>query len=453
MKSSIVIAVAFAVLVASSAHAGSSICRLDDINGDGIADVAVANRDTGADERVWWLSGKDGTLLHTWSGSLPGDGFAVSVVRLEPDHRDGAAELGVLVSGNLSKPSDRQRIVLMSPRSGAIRREIELTPRIPWRSPSAATVGDWNGDKLPDLAVGLPNWSESCRSRVCVLSGSDGAVLFEHTSETRGSASDDQLGTALVCIGDIDGDGRADLVVGAPLRKSSDGMLRRRPTIVPPQTRDRELDVVLPDDVGCVLLVSGGSGQPLAVSWGDRPDDQFGTTIAVVGDVDGDGRSEIAVAAPSRYVRILSYDPEKHELRVQRTIGSHGGYVIMDEFGSTLDAAGDVDGDGKPDLVIAANEPGPGDLFDEGYAEVWSCATGKRIALLISSPSEGVDACSLGDVSGDGVSDVALSVMTVRTKRSESPSQFVRVVSARDGKKNLWERSVAELRAGTPVKR
>ncbi len=100
MKPHVPILMTLSTLVTSFAHAGSSICRLKDVNGDGVDDLALASRDASLDERVWLLSGKDGAVLREWKGSAPGEGFGIELAAFDDLDRDGREDLALIVAGN-----------------------------------------------------------------------------------------------------------------------------------------------------------------------------------------------------------------------------------------------------------------------------------------------------------------------------------------------------------------
>src|SRR5207253_1997801 len=68
-------------------------------------------------------------------------------------------------------------------------------------------AGDVNGDRIPDVIASGPG-----HSRAFVYSGKDGKILLS----LRGEKEDDQFGTHAAGVGDVDGDGFADVIVGAP---------------------------------------------------------------------------------------------------------------------------------------------------------------------------------------------------------------------------------------------
>lgn len=441
---------------------GSALCSLDDVNGDGVRDLAVANREQGKPEQVWILSGKDGALLREWKGETPGEGFGAAAVQLADLDGDGCREVALVAAGGATVnkagtgwnwwPAGARRVVVISPKSGAIVRRFDTFANSSAGAPSVAPAGDWDQDGIVDVAIGLAAPGGDLASSVRVGSGKSGAVLFRQDADVHGFDDEDRFGADVLSPGDLDGDGAPDLIVGAPLRRRSDGL--RRPTeaelpkVDPPQARgSTPRTAPRDDDPGAVFLISGKGGERVTCSFGDEPGDRFGEHLALLPDLDGDGRPEIAVAATSRYVRVLSYDRKERTFRTLITIGSHCGRGYVDEFGTSLDVLPDVDDDGKPELVIGACETWPPGFFDEGYAEVWSLGTGKRISLLWSSGKMGADACALGDVDGDKVPEVALSLVTYMPVEAWGTNQLVRVVSAKDGKKVVWERTIASLRA------
>jgi hypothetical protein len=136
----------------------------------------------------------------------------------------------------------------------------------------ATGVGDVTGDGVPDIALGDPGYLGSAPpGQVVLKSGADGSTI----RVLLGESFSDRFGSAVARAGDVDGDGLADFVVGAP---KFDGF---------------------GTDVGRGVLVSGATGAALHVWNGDASGDEFGSSIAGGGDVDGDGVEDVVAAAPS----------------------------------------------------------------------------------------------------------------------------------------------------------
>ena len=185
----------------------------------------------------------------------------------------------------------------------------------------AATVGDVDGDGAADVVVAAANAAAGPPSCVMLLSSRSGAILWR-----RAPPSPDQLPWAVAPIRDFDGDGVGDVVVGSPH----------------PVQPLRASDVV--------AVLSGRTGVPLLQANG--PSDRI-SGLAVLGlpDLDGDGRPELAVGCPARWQAAGSI------LLLRGADGSvlaelHGPEHASG-FGSVLAEGPDVDGDGWPEIATS----------------------------------------------------------------------------------------------------
>lgn len=244
----------------------------------------------------------------------------------------------------------------------------------------ALAVPDLDGDGRADIVVSAPNTilGDGPRGIVDAYS-SKGARIWRATG-----ALYDGFGWHVARAGDHDGDGTDDLWVGAPSN--------------PARAR--------------VYLISGHDGHTLLEITSTRQADQFGWHLAATGDLDGDGRGDVAIGAPSAAVA--------GSLRGAVTLASSasGGTIreitgdLPDHlFGQMLAALDDVDGDRVPDLAIGA----PGGRIESapGTSEVAiiSGATGARIRLLSALEDNelyGRMLATLDDLDGDGVRDLAI---------------------------------------------
>ncbi|MDN3354979.1 FG-GAP repeat protein [Actinomadura sp. DC4] len=270
-------------------------------------------------------------------------------------------------------------------------------------------TGDFNGDHCDDLAVGVPDHG-SARSgadgtgAVYLYYGSPAGLRPGRVLGTRDLGREpgsDRFGAALVA-GDLDRDGRDDLVVGAPGLSGGGGVgvfthgLRTR-RLVTQRTSWVGQRTSQTDGFGSALAIGrfgGGRGRELAVGApgdGDEASgavtvldpaahrsrrvtqesggvrgvseryDKFGAAVAAV-DVDHDGVDELAVGAPGEdqtkipenfatgAVHVL-YASGRDEVWTPRRAGHY------DRFGTTL-AAADLDGNGTADLVVSATGSG-----------------------------------------------------------------------------------------------
>src|SRR6185436_17813114 len=124
-------------------------------------------------------------------------------------------------------------------------------------------------------------------------------------------------------------------------------------------------------------LVSAASGQVPSGQLTGKPFAQFGSALSAVGDLDGDGVPEFAVGEP-----VYNLSSASGEGRVSVYSGKDSSLVHVfvgaehDGLGSCVAAAGDVDGDDVPDIVVGAPTHMSDEYYEEGLAVVFSGRTG-----------------------------------------------------------------------------
>ncbi|MCH9030805.1 MAG: FG-GAP repeat protein [candidate division Zixibacteria bacterium] len=251
---------------------------LGDVNNDGINDFAMSlpgNSATFTDiGQVSVYSGIDGALLHVLNGDSPGDQFGHRVAPAGDVNGDGFADIIVQTRRwNLSPAMSRISIY-----SGLDGRELHnftggVEDGIPNRGITA--VGDVNGDGFDDIAFGFPKLvnEDTYHEIVSVRSGLDGSELLRISGDTN-TYGVSYFGAALAGGADIDGDGIPDIVVGAHFFGYSSGARN-----------------------GAVFVYSGADGSLIGEMFGEENFDQFGKSVAIVGDINLDGRNDILIGA------------------------------------------------------------------------------------------------------------------------------------------------------------
>lgn len=247
---------------------------------------------------------------------------------------------------------------------------------------AVAAMADMNSDGLADVAVGASQGN----GEVHILSGLDGSLI--RLFPAPGNADD--FGEALSNAGDLDGDGKDDLFVGAG--DTDGGMLL---------------------DSGRVYAISGDTGVVIWNVPGEERLDHCGRAVLAIPDRNGDGKAECLAASPLADVGGVS------DVGVVRMLdGSTGaeitrfqGQAFRAEFGDSLGLAGDHDGDGIQDIIIGAPREQPAVTPAVGAASVFSGADDSlifRYAGTVANEWMGSSVGSVGDIDGDGFDEVMI---------------------------------------------
>ena len=230
---------------------------------------------------------------------------------------------------------------------------------------SSTSLGDLDGDGVPELAVGAYNDSTGGRFRGAVyvlFLNADGTVK-SRTKIADGvgglpaspQAFNDQFGSSCVSLGDLDGDGVPELAVGANLDNT--GGSNRGAVYV--------LFLNADGTVKSSTKIADGLGGLPASTLADYA--SFGSSSTNLGDLDGDGMPELAVGAyfddtggtdrGALHVLFLNGDGTvKSNKKIADGLGGLPASTLADydQFGSSSTNLGDLDGDGVPELAVGA---------------------------------------------------------------------------------------------------
>jgi hypothetical protein len=331
-------------------------------------------------------SSRTGRLISRFDGG-PGDWFGFSVADAGDVNGDRASD--ILVGAPGGGPAGGPGYVdLYSGLTGQLLHRFTGEAAGDSFGWSVSTAGDINGDKHADILVGASAFASGANpGRAYIYSGATYALLRTLT----GDAIGDQFGSAAASVGDVNRDHVPDQVIGARGARASDGRPRGR-----------------------AYVYSGKTGERLFAINASPNGHAFGSFfVAGVGDVNGDDVPDIYAA---------DYADSTNGVGAGRAgvySGRDGAELLawIGSDGAGLGpgrGAGDVNGDGRPDIVVGSYTASDG-ADQAGKIQIFSGRTGALLRTITSTtPGEnlGFDAVGIGDANDDDIPDLLVSAAT-----------------------------------------
>ncbi len=347
-------------------------------SGDGRVDLFLGSRYGLSRDPVWTDIGSGYHLGYGRSvagGDIDGDGNAEIFVG-EPDNDERGVGIGKVYVYRINASAD-----------DGITERWSLNGRYEYAylGSSISMRGDVNGDGYDDIIAG--SWK---KNTVYMYPGTPYGPRTAWSWRVFGESNGDQFGRSLASGGDVNGDGYDDVLVGAYLNDNNGNY------------------------AGAIYLYYGSPGGPSTTpDWmfnGSGAGDYFGYAIAIHGDVNGDGYSDILASAPNRdsgngtvYLFYGSANGPSTSDDWNLTVG-----VQQEKLGTGLDFAGDVNADGYDDIVIG----GPEAYSNDGMLLLYLGTATDPTWEMTSSPSGGdyygMEVAGIGDINGDGFDDIAV---------------------------------------------
>lgn len=313
------------------ANYGRAVDGGGDVDADGVPDLVVGAHEQFGVGSVYVVSGATQQILHHFVGIQIIEAFGWAAAHAGDVNGDGFGDVVIGAHNAKLTAYEAGRSAVYSGADGSVLHAWNGIQTSWWEGFAVASAGDVDADGFVDVVSSSPTETTATYQggAVRVYSGATGQTLLFST----GYAYGDTFGFSVAAAGDVDLDGFDDVVVGSPY------------------------DSTVGPEHGAAIVLSGASGFPLATAYGDTPFEHFGWSVDHVGDVDGDGRIDLIAGSPDDYevsttLRLGSatvFDGGTGQPWFVRRGDQHPTLL-----GASVAGVGDLDGDGRPDVAIGA---------------------------------------------------------------------------------------------------
>jgi len=417
-------------------YAGYAVTVAGDVNGDGYDDLIIgASSWQQAGEAYLILGGPSGWKMRTSLSQANASFLAESANDMLGGGSAGGCDvngdgyddilIGAADNSEVAQMSGEVYLVLGKPSGWAMDTPINTAAVASFRGEAymhyagqyLSCAEDINGDGLDDILIGVPasSYTGTIAGQTYIFFGKKtgwamDTSLASADASIVGETVGDGSGGTVKGVGDVNGDGLGDLIIGAAGNIDGGG-------------QDGDVN----NQAGQVYVIFGrktGWSMHMPIynangSYWGQVDDHLGWAISGAGDVNGDGLNDILIGSP--YTNAQHNRQGKANLILGKKLGwamdlglaascdaSFIGLMPPDTTGFSVASAGDFNGDGYDDIIIAARSIDHTAYIVFGKPKDWSRDMDLTNADIRFNGTWNPNSMSSGDVNGDGLSDVLI---------------------------------------------